>query len=103
MEIEHDAALAAIPRPVRGRVEAGTAGWLDADHVGALVGEQHAREWTGDVLSEIDDAHAIQCRCHAVTPRRRSRCRPGAYAARVPGLRLDTTTPPVGGVFSAKW
>ena len=41
-----------------------TAGRVDADDVGALVGQDHGRHRAGDVLAEIDYADAVECAAH---------------------------------------
>ena len=43
LEVERDAALVAVPRGVRRRIETRAARRIDADHVGAEIAEQHRR------------------------------------------------------------
>jgi len=73
-EIDRDAALVAVERLVgRGgavpprrapaaRVVA-LLGVLDLDHVGAEIGQDHARVGRRDTVSELDDRHARERRC----------------------------------------
>jgi hypothetical protein len=66
LQVEHDAALAAVPDGVCRRLHARPARRVDADHVGALVGEQHRRQRPRDVLAEIDHPYAVERTRHDV-------------------------------------
>src|SRR5206468_3968625 len=68
LEVEHDAALVAMPGGVRRRVRSWTAGGIDADHVCALVREQHGRQRPRDVLPEVDHPDAVEYAGHASPP-----------------------------------
>jgi hypothetical protein len=60
LEVEHEGTLAAVPHGVGRGVPARATGRIDADHVGAVVGELHGGERPGDVLAEVDDAQALE-------------------------------------------
>ena len=42
-----------------GMPPAGPTGWVDADDLGALIGQQQYRQWSSEILGEIDDAAAV--------------------------------------------
>ena len=74
-EVEHDVALAAVPRRVGRRLPPRAAGRVDVHDVGAVVGQQHRGERAGDPLAEVDDPDPVE-RPH----RRRRLRRPGGPA-----------------------
>jgi hypothetical protein len=64
-QVEGHAALAPVPDQ-RGRVagERTTAGWHDLDHVGAVVGQDHAGQRTGHPPAEVEHAQVVERRGH---------------------------------------
>ena len=61
VEVEDDAALAAIPHDPRRQLAVRVAaGRLDLDDVRSVVGEQHRREAAGHALREINHAEVLQ-------------------------------------------
>jgi hypothetical protein len=68
-EIEHDAATAAQPDDVSRDLPAtGIATrWLDLDHVGAVVGEQHPGDWPWHPARQIEDPDSVQSLRHRVS------------------------------------
>ena len=54
--------LAAVEYRSSGRGAGGLPGAVDLDHLGALVGEQHAGQRSGEVVAKVDHANARQRR-----------------------------------------
>ena len=50
--------LAAVEYRSSGRGARGLPGAVDLDHLGALVGEQHAGQRSGEVVAKVDHANA---------------------------------------------
>jgi hypothetical protein len=61
-EVQHDAALAALQYGIGRMPPPGPARRVDADDLGALVGQQQCRQRSDEILAETDDADAVQCR-----------------------------------------
>ena len=59
-QIERDSAFSPLQDGVRVAVPQRAIRWIDPRHLRAMVGQDHRREWAGDVLPEIDDANALQ-------------------------------------------
>jgi hypothetical protein len=38
-----------------------TLGPFDFDHRSALIGEQHARQWGGNIVPKVNDADITEC------------------------------------------
>ncbi len=76
LEVDDHGALVAVG-DVAGGVdpEARTAGAVDADHVGAQVGQEHGGEGPGPDAGQFDHAHARERALGARLPRRRPRLR----------------------------
>ena len=73
MKVEDNAALAALEDSVRVVPPERAAGRIDTDHIRACIGQQHGCQRTRQVLSEIDDADALECAAHpAAMPSRRA-------------------------------
>jgi hypothetical protein len=66
LEVEGDAALSPLIEGIGGVLPAGSARRVDVNDVGALVGEHDARERSGDVLAEVDDANTGEWACHVI-------------------------------------
>ena len=76
LEVEDDAALAALEDGVGLVAPARSAGRVDADDLGALVGEHHRRQRPGEVLPEVEHADTIENSCHHCPPARSVALRP---------------------------
>jgi hypothetical protein len=46
--------------------------WVDADDLGALIGQPQCRQRSSEILAEIDDSDAVQRAGHLTTPRSRA-------------------------------
>src|SRR5579883_2715193 len=66
LEIEHDAALAAVEQREEGRAHAAeraglvAGGRLDLDHLGAQLGEDHAAGRAHDHMGHLHDPYALE-------------------------------------------
>ena len=68
LEVQHDAAFAAIEERLCRRLPAQATGWIDVNHVGALVCQHHRGQRSSDVLTEINHSDAFERSTHH-TPR----------------------------------
>ena len=60
-EVEHGRPLAAVPHAVPlGLLERRAVGWLDADHVGAVIGEHHRGHGTGGPPRQVEHEQAVE-------------------------------------------
>jgi hypothetical protein len=71
-KVQHDAALATLQYGIGGMPPAGPARRVDANDLGALIGQQQCRQRSSEILAEIDDADAVQRAGHLTTPRSRA-------------------------------
>src|SRR5215472_8630141 len=48
-KVQHDAALATLQYGIGGMPPVGPARWVDADDLGALIGQQQCRQWPSEI------------------------------------------------------
>ena len=71
-KVQHDAALATLQYGIGGMPPAGPTRWVDADDLGAPIGQLQCRQRSSEILAEIDDADAVQRAGHLTMPRSRA-------------------------------
>ena len=60
LQVQNGAALAPVPGGVGGRLPPGPTRRVDPYHAGALIGQQHPGQRTGNILSKVDNADTVE-------------------------------------------